>query len=528
VLLSALVLIWPVLAAPVHADQRYMYFQVPGRVQGDWLDIIRILWSEIPGRAETGRMTPIGYFMQWLSYNGVTELSVATGTPLITLHGIQKVILLGMAVLCVAAFVKSLRGRGPDGELVAPSRSTVWLVVAGVALLGAVGVQTHLQFRNGWISYPVLTYGAVIVGFGSVALVLWLTRLMADRYSRVRVGLGIAALVLLGIFLNLSYELYYAAFPAAVLALLIQPDPTSDRRRRYRLAKLTTGGTLTVTFLGAFVAIRLWLADACVDQCYVGTEVQLSGEALRYSWYNLASSLPLSGRSEALEGLSRLGLDSLPGPFSSPLTVACILAGAALVAVRIVLRRDSGRHEIVAEVAASRSVKAESGALVRGAVVSIVLALGSVAVMSVSAQVPDIILGSGYPYRHIVVTWVALCTAGLLCVIAVDLRVRRPIGVGLWVVIGVVATLVAGVMLPINLQATRAELVSPSIQVTDPIHREIILGDPSPAADRRRCATIAALSENGVPSVTENFVTDAAQSAYRHFHGVDYCSQIDD
>ena len=532
VLLSALVLIWPVLAAPVHADQRYMYFQVPGRVQGDWLDIIRILWSEIPGRAETGRMTPIGYFMQWLSYNGVTELSVATGTPLITLHSILKVILLAMGVLCVAAFVKSLRGRRPDGELLAPSRSTVWLVVAGVVVLGAVGVQTHLQFRNGWISYPILTYGAVVVGFGSVALVLWLARLMAERYSRARVGLGLAAMVLLGIFLNLSYELYYAAFPAAVLALLIQPDPTDDRRRRYRLAKLTTGGTLTVTFLGAFVAIRLWLADACLDQCYIGTEVQLSGEALRYSWYNLASSLPLSGRTEALEVMSRLGLDSLPGPFSSPLTVASVLAGAALVAARIVLRRDSGRDDIVAEAAAGRPVRAESaaesGALVRGAVVSVVLALGSVAVMSVSAQVPDIIVGPGYPYRHIVVTWVALCTAGLLCLIAVDLRVRRTIGVGLWVATGVVATLVAAVMLPINMQATRAELLSPSIQVTEPIHREIILGDLSASGDPRRCATIAALSENGVPPVTVNFVTDAAQSAFRHFHGVDYCSQIDD
>jgi hypothetical protein len=212
--------------------------------------------------------------------------------------------------------------------------------------------------------------------------------------------------------------------------------------------------------------------------------------------------------------------------------VASVLAGAALVAARIVLRRDSGRDDIVAEAAAGRPVRAESaaesGALVRGAVVSVVLALGSVAVMSVSAQVPDIILGPGYPYRNIVVTWVALCTAGLLCLIAVDLRVRHPIGVGLWVATGIVATLVAGVMLPINLQATRAELMSPSIQVTEPIHREILLGDPSAAGDRRRCATIAALSETGVPPVTENFVTAAARSAYRHFYGVDYCSQIDD
>jgi hypothetical protein len=180
-LVGSLVIMWPALAAPLNADQRYMYLNVPGRVQGDWLEIVRILWSEIPGRAEQGRMTPVGYFMQWLFYNGATELSVATGTPLIVLHGIQKVLIFAVAVMGVAAFVKSLRGRATDGQLVAPTRATVWLVVGGVVVLGAAGVQTHLQFRNGWLSYPVLTYGAVIVGFGVVALTLTLTRRLAER-----------------------------------------------------------------------------------------------------------------------------------------------------------------------------------------------------------------------------------------------------------------------------------------------------------------------------------------------------------
>jgi hypothetical protein len=524
-LVGALVIVWPALSAPIHADQRYMYFRVPGQVQGDWLDIIRILWAEIPGRAEQGRMTPVGYLMQWVFYNGLTEFSVATGTPLLMLHGILKVLLFALAVLCVAAFVKSLRGRGPDGLLVSPSRPTVWLSVGGVIVLGAAGVQTHLQFRNGWLSYPVLTYGAVIVGFGVVALTLWLTRLMAERSTAARTATAVAAMVVVGLFLNLSYELYYAAFPAALLALFLQPDPTGDRQRRSRVAKLVTGGTLTVTFLSTFVAIRVWLSDACVDGCYIGTDFQLSGESVRMAWYNLTSSLPLSGRTEALEGLSRLGRDSLPLPFSSPLTIACILAGAALVAAWILIRGGLGRDN-VDDVDQTR-MRAESGALVRGAVVAVALALGSVAVMSVSAQVPKIILGIGYPYRHTVITWVGLCVAGILTVIAIDLRFRSRVGVGLWAATAAMAVLVAGVMLPINLQATRAELLSPSILVTDPIHREITLGDPRPEADDRRCATIEALAENGVPPVSENFITDSAQMAYRYFYGVDYCSRID-
>jgi hypothetical protein len=524
-LVGSLVIMWPALAAPLNADQRYMYLNVPGRVQGDWLEIVRILWSEIPGRAEQGRMTPVGYFMQWLFYNGATELSVATGTPLIVLHGIQKVLIFAVAVMGVAAFVKSLRGRATDGQLVAPTRATVWLVVGGVVVLGAAGVQTHLQFRNGWLSYPVLTYGAVIVGFGVVALTLTLTRRLAERTTVGRTALAVAAMVFVGLFLNLSYELYYIAFPAALLALLLQPNPTAHGRRRWRVAKLVTGGTLTVTFLSTFGAIRVWLSDACVDQCYIGTEIQLGGESARMAWYNLASSLPLSGRFTAMEELTRLGRDGLPLPFSSPLTIACVLAGAAMVAAWLLIQRHRGRAA-TGEID-HKLMLAESGALLRGAAVALALALGSVAVMSVSAQVPEIVRGIGYPYRHIVITWIGLCVAGLLTVIAIDVRFRSRVGFGLWAAAAAAAVVVSGVMLPINLQATRAELLSPSIMVTDAIHREITLGDPQPEADERRCATIEALAENGVPPVSENFITNSAQRAYRYFYGVDYCSRID-
>jgi hypothetical protein len=69
--------------------------------------------------------------------------------------------------------------------------------------------------------------------------------------------------------------------------------------------------------------------------------------------------------------------------------------------------------------------------------------------------------------------------------------------------------------------------LSPSIRATDAIHREITLGDPRPEADERRCATIEALAHSGVPPVSENFITDSAQLAYRYFYGGDYCSEID-
>lgn len=527
---ATIVILWPVWAAPLSADQRYMYLNAAGRVQGNWLDIIGIPWSEVPERAELGRVTPVGYMIQWFFYTGIMELSVATGTSVVVLHGAQKLLLLAAAILCVGAFVRSLRGRGPNGQLVAPSASTVWLVVAGAVVLGAVGTQTHLQFRNGWVSYPVLTYGAVIVGFGVPALTLWLTRRMAERPNVSRTTIAATAMVLVGLLLNVSYELYYVAFPAAVLALLLQPDPPDEGRRRTRVAKLVTGGTLSVAFLAAFVAIRMWTANACGDRCYVGTEVQLSGETLRIAWYNLTSSLPLTGRTEALGGLARLGTDGLPQPFSSPLTIACVLAGVGVVAARILLRPSSGPDDTVgdgadAEVGREHR-RAESAALIRGALVALALTLGSAAVMSVSAQAPEIILGMGYPYRHIVVTWIGLCVAGVLLLIAVDLLVGNRVGIVLWSASAAVAVLVAGVMLPINLQSTRAENLSRSTIVTEAIHREVVRGDPSQSADDRRCATLTALAENRINPVTERFITTSTQWAYRYFYGEPYCSDI--
>jgi hypothetical protein len=526
--IGALIMLWPALAAPLNADQRYMYMNVPGRVQGDWLDIVRILWSEIPERAEQGRVTPVGYLMAWIFYNGITELSVATGTPVVVLHGIQKVLLLGAAVLCVAAFVKSLRGRGSDGQLVAPSRSTVWLVVAGVVVLGAAGTQTHLQFRNGWVSYPVLTYTAVIVCFGVPALTLWLTRRIIERPSAWRISIAVISMVLVGVFLNLSYELYFVAFPAAVLALLLQPDPP-DRRRPALVAKLITGGTLSVAFLATLAAIRVWTADACADHCYVGTQLQLSSATPRIVAYNVLSTLPLSGRDDALRSLEKVGIDSLPLPFSSPLVIGCVLAGAALVAARILLLRGSntatGADGSTSEPGDLR--RGETGALFRGGVVAFAIAAGAPLIMSISAQAPEIIRGVGNPYRHIVVMWVALCLAGLLCLIAVDLRIQNRLGVLFWTVTAGVAVLVAGIMLPINLQTTRAEAALPTVRVAEDVYRELTLGDPAPEADERRCATIAALRENRVVPQAERNITNSAQWAYRHFYGVDYCTEID-
>jgi hypothetical protein len=147
--------------------------------------------------------------------------------------------------------------------------------------------------------------------------------------------------------------------------------------------------------------------------------------------------------------------------------------------------------------------------------------------MSLSAQAPEIVLGIGHPYRHVVVTWVALCVAGLLSLRALDLSLANSAGIGLWTVTAGVAVLVAGAMLPINLQSTRAENLVPAIRAAAVVNEEVTLGDLAPEADERRCASIRALDEARIPPVSQRFITNSAQLAFRYFYGVDYCSEIE-
>lgn len=524
VVVGVLVMLWPAVAAPLNADQRYMYLNASGRVQGNWLDIVGIPWSEIDYRARQGRVTPIGYIIQWFFYSFIAEFAVATGTPIVVLHGLQKILLFAVMVACVAFFAKSLRGRDRNGGLVGLSSSTIWIVVAATAVLGAAGMQAHLQFRNGWLTYPVLTYGAVIFGFGVPALALWLTRRMGERPTGWRTTVVVVAMLVTGIFLNVSYELYYAAFPATIVALLVQPSPRGSARKPARLAALTAGTVLTASFITCFLAIRRWTAGKCADDCYAGVDAQLGAHTLETSWYNLASSLPLSGRSELLADISQLGFERLPGPFSSPLTFICVIAIVGLMGVRILAGPPASRQSSrLDEDAVTPRRPGQGGAAVRGAAVALVLGLGSAGIMSVSAQASEIILGIGYPYRHIVVTWVSLCVAGVLCLIAIDV-VRPLLGIGAWVAVTAAAILVIGTILPANLVATRAEHLGARSQVVDAIHREVVLGDRTRLGDERRCATLALLREYDVPLGTQRRISTSAFGAYEYFHGAPYCS----
>lgn len=487
---GSLVMLWPALVAPLGADQRFMYLEAPGRASGDWWRLITIPLHEIPMRLNQGRFAPLGYIVQWLSYGGVTQFSIATGTSIAVIQALQKLVLLGMCLGSVLAFTGLLRGRTRSGVVVAPGRRSTILIACATTVFVAAGTQAHDQSRNGWTTYAVLTYGAVIVGFGVPALCLWLLHRLALRPSTRWTILAVVLLVATGMALNSSYELYYAAFPAALIALVLQPVGEPGDRMLARRAKMLVGATLSGAFLVSFTAVRVAVHFACANKaCYVGITPKLDATILQTWFYNVASSLPVAGIPQAGRTVAGQGFGSLPGPFSSPLVVFCLVAALGLVAVRLLVGTPSERERAGdrSPVPSAEVDHARSRALLVGALVALALGLGSAAVMSVSAQAQVAINNVGEPYRHIVVTWVSIVVAGTLCLLAVDLRLGRRGGVALWTGAAAVAAVVSGIVLPVNLESTRAQNADPSTQAVMEVYQEVAEPDPTPAGAARRC-----------------------------------------
>ena len=514
---GSLVMLWPVLVAPLNADQRFLYLEAPGRTSGHWVRLVTVPLLNVPNRLREGRFDPLSEFVQFLSYTGVTSLSVATSTPEAVVQGLQKLVLLVVCLGTVVAFVATLRGRTSAGELVRLDRRSLILVAAATLFVGAAGAQAQAQFRNGWTSYAVLTYGAVVLGFGVPALALWLTHTLARSPSRRWVAVAVVAMALVGVALNSSYELYYVGVPVAVLAVLIQPVGGPGQAVAARRAKALVAGSLVVAFAVSFVAVHLLVSAKTTSQ-YVGIKPSFGSGLLHTWWNNVASSVPGTGRAQAAHDVTKAGIGPLPAPFASPLVLWCFVGAAGLVSIRLLLPPPLADSEVR---------RARMIALLQGAALATALALGSAAVMSLSVQAQQVIAAIGLPYRHTVVTWAGLATAVVLLLVAGDLWLSQRQGVTLWACSAVVVALLAGSLLPANFAATRAETLQRSDQIVDAVYREIVLGDPSAAGEARRCAAVRQI-ETGVggSAYTRNQLIRGAYLSYQHFHGRPFCSTL--
>ena len=335
-LVTAVDVMRPALDAPTNGDERYTYLDSAVRSAGSVQDSAERAWDTFSYFLDTARPRLFGYGTMFVTYTTGMNYSVEHGVPVWLVQARFKIILLSAGVLALLAFVRSLRGRLPDGGVVAPPVRTVVLVGGTVAAGVAAGCQTQDQYRNAWTAYPLLTYSAVFVVLGVVAFTLMAARLLAER-GWWALGLPVLVLVPLSVWLNLTFEMYYIAYPVAMLALLLQPITRLGRWSPAR-ARLVLGGIFTVAFVPLFVWIRIYINDACaVNSCYIGAKMQLGEGVVTSSWLNLVSSGPFDRDEHVRSYLDSIGWkaaipDGVPGPVVS----TAVLLALALLALRLV------------------------------------------------------------------------------------------------------------------------------------------------------------------------------------------------
>jgi len=522
----ALAFLFPVIAAPVNADDRYWYLMIGPRAEGSALEVLRWSWSQIPFEVLDGRLAAFGAFQRRMVGMFVIEAAVATSTPIVVYQALVKLVLFGAGMLTALSFVRSLRWRERGGELVRVGRRTLMLVGVAGTLAVAVGAQAHSQFRNGWTSYPVFTYGAVIFILGSVAMLLWITRLVAEG-SRVATIVGIGGLLLLAAATNVSYELVYPAVPVAAVALAVIPVTDRARRSAGRRAKFLTGSTYLGGFAVFFVAIRLYLADICAStECYEGVAMQLQPAAARTALYNLLTAVPGSGGTELLADLDSVGWAELyPVPPSGWSIAIGIGAALALLTAWWVTRVERPATDVTDTPVHPVSRRAEATMLGIGAGLSLLVAFGTAAVMGLSGQAQEIITEPGTAYRNTMVTWTALALALVLVVCAASIVLPRRGGLVAWASFAVVIGTVGALTLPGNLMATRANRVA--LAVTEEINWEVALGDTASGSDARRCALYERLEDVRMAERARSAVYSNANAAFDHYHGQAFCSDPD-
>jgi hypothetical protein len=521
--MCSIAFLFPVIAAPVNADDRYWYLMIGHRAEGSALEVLRWSWSQISVEVLDGRLASFGAFQRRLVGMFVIEAAVATSTPIVVYQALVKLVLFGGGVLSALSFVRSLRWRDRGGELVRVGRPTLLLVGVAGTLAVAVGAQAHSQFRNGWTSYPVFTYGAVIFIFGSVALLLWITRLVAGG-SRVATIVGIAGLLLLAAATNLSYELVYPAVPVAAVALAIIPVTDRARRSAGRRAKLLTGSTYLGGFAVFFVAIRLYLADICArTECYEGVAMQLQPAAARTALYNLLTAVPGSGGTELLADLDSVGwAERYPVPPSGWSIAVGIGAAVALLTAWWVTHVDRPAADVTDAPVHPASRRAEATMLGIGAGLSLLVALGTATVMGLSEQAQQLITEPGTAYRNTMVTWTALALALVLVVCAVSILLTRRGELVAWASLAVLIGTVGMLTLQGNMMALRANRIN--LAVTEAISWEVVKGDTTVGSDARRCDLYEQLEDASVAERARQVIYREANAAFGHYHGQAFCS----
>jgi hypothetical protein len=489
--LASVVFMRPTLVAPVAGDDRAFMPTIaayPWTLLSDLRDLPE-LWEQ---ESEQGRVAILALVERRAAARWVVETAVRTDTPTALVLGALKLLLTGASVLTLTALVKSLRWRRSDGVLLRASRRTVILCTLAGGVLFALGSQSQFlrpNGRNAWVSYPTLSYGAVISIFGVAALVLWLTRLYAERRYRV---VTIVVLVLLAVVTNFRYELTFVAVPLSVIALVLVPLTPGDRAADGRRAKWVTGLAYAGVFLPIFVAMRVYAQGQCAEGgCYAGVTFRLSTDMLRTFWVNVVSSVPGAGSGKAIEYVAWSGTstEGMYAPTPASILVAGGMALALLLCWRLTgpaapRRASAASQPRDAEISCGRE---EAQLLAMGGALCLLGSVGAAAVMSLSEAPQQGITEVGLLYRHTVVSWAGMAWAVVLGVTALG-RWRPRTGAAAWLVLTLATAVLAAVLMPANERSLTADRTVNS--ATTSAFAALVRGDVSSTANADRCRLV--------------------------------------
>lgn len=516
----ALISFWPALSAPVTADDRYWYIETPVKFDGSYLEVVFGTLSEAPDAIAAGeliRLSTLGRLARRLVGLAIFDLSRSTSASLVLFQGLSKLLLLLGCVLTCLAFVRVLRWRSREDRLIALGRGSLVVVAAGLVGLLAAGVQTHQPFRNAWISYSAHTYLTVIIVFGSAAATVALARRIANN-KRGAVPLGLVVALLMAVVLNWTYELNYLGFPLSLFALWVFPLTERNSDHRELRARLIFGGTFAVSWLAIFAWTRVLIAGACEgESCYVGTTPSLGSAVFRTIWYNVASSVPGSSRTQFLSDLQSLEASHLwTQGFPWPLLIVSVGLG---ISVWFLSRWASVRWPRDPE-----TRRAEGRLLGLAGLGAIGVGLGGATIMSLSVQAQELINEIGLPYRHTVLTWASLSLAAVSLVRALELLKSRRIGLISVTLLAVGVALASAFTLPRNVVSTQAHNDSPSSRALADIYQEIFAGDLEPPADQRRCQKLEHAESAVRGASMKRHLGPAADEVFRMMYGLPFCS----
>ena len=503
-------LLWPALTVPIGTDDSVWVLVSAPHGGAGVRQFFGWVFGDMGAQPEDmGRFAQGSYVLQRFADILTMNAAVTTGLPPWVFRVALKVVLLALATWTALALVRRVATRtGPDRQIAvlpAPAVAVVGWTLPVVVAVGANAV--WLGDINGWVDYPVLTYGGVVVMLGVPLLLLRVVDAW-HRRGRVVRALLVALLVVVAMFLNNSYELYLVAFPLGLIVLFLQPVPPEARRPR-----LWVAGTFSVAFVVFLVYYRVRVAQICAEiTCYDGASLHLGPETARVLRQNLFGAFPGGTREQVGNLLWHVGKTStMPQAFPPSYVVLGLLA--VLVVAGLVWHSLAQVPGWV------------GGILVRLAAVGVLAAAGSAVLVSVNERVAGLLRAPGIPFRAGVMVWFGWSLALVALVLWAALRAGR---FRRHVVLAALVVLAATIAhtLPLNLVGARAYASMPAGLTVNEIHEEVARGDITDGADARRCELLARFYELNAPSNRRTRIARGADLAFRHYHGTHFCTTV--